>query len=168
MYALTNNNLLTPDRLPQLNLPPVELRIKKDLAGKVVIFDRIRHRWLKLTPEEWVRQNFISWLIEYLHYPLSLIAVETGINLNNTSRRCDTVIFRSDGRPLIIIEYKAPHITISQTTFDQIVRYNMVLHTPFLIVSNGLRHYCCQIDYTTDLYRFLPHIPDYREIPSII
>lgn len=160
--------MLSPYSLPQLNLPPIKLRIKKDSAGKVVIFDRLRHKWLKLTPEEWVRQNFISWLTEYLHYPISLIAVEIGITLNNTSRRCDTVVFSSDNRPLMIIEYKAPSVAISQPTFDQIVRYNMVLHTPFLVVSNGIRHYCCQIDYTTDSYSFLPYIPDYRDIFSLI
>ncbi len=168
MCALTNNSPFPLDKFPILNIPPIKLRIKKDLVGKVTIFDKLRHKWIKLTPEEWVRQNFISWLIEYLHYPSSLIAIETGITLNNTSRRCDTVVFKSDGTPMMIIEYKASHVSVSQNTFNQIVRYNMVLHTPFLIVSNGMKHYCCQIDYTTDSYRFLSHIPDYRELLSLI
>lgn len=168
MYALTNNSPYFHDKFPLLNIPPVKLRIKKDSVGKITIFDKIRHKWVKLTPEEWVRQNFVLWLIEYLHYPSSLIAIETGITLNDTSRRCDTIVFKSDGLPMMIIEYKAPNVAISQDTFDQIVRYNMVLHTPFLIVSNGLRHYCCQIDYTTGSYSFLPYIPDYRALSPII
>ncbi|MDE6804809.1 MAG: type I restriction enzyme HsdR N-terminal domain-containing protein [Muribaculaceae bacterium] len=166
MTAISDRHI--SGNFPLLNLPIAALRTKEDLNGRIRVFDELRHKWIKLTPEEWVRQNFISWLTTHLHYPSSLIAVETGITLNNTSRRCDTVIFYSDGTPLMIIEYKAPHITISQETFDQIVRYNMVLHTRFLVVSNGMKHYCCEINYTTGSYRFLPSIPDYKDILSLI
>lgn len=117
-----------------------------------------------LTPEEFVRQNFTSWLMGSLNYPPSVMANEIGIRLNGTLRRCDTVVFDPDGSPLMIVEYKAPTINVTQDVFDQIVRYNMVLHAKYLIVSNGLRHFCCRIDYNHDTYHFLPRIPDYAEM----
>lgn len=132
--------------------------------GILKIYDRLRKKAVALTPEEYVRQHFVNYLIEYLHYPASRMANEIGIQLNGTKKRCDTVIFGDDTLPLVIVEYKSPKIDITQEVFDQIVRYNMKLHAKYLIVSNGLRHYCCINDYLNDTYRFLPHIPPYEEL----
>lgn len=143
---------------PPLNLPPVDLRLR--LEGKILkVFDPLRKKFVALTPEEYVRQHFTAWMTEKLGYPASLMNNEVPLKLNNTSRRCDTVVFRSDGTPAIIVEYKAPTVAITQSVFDQIARYNMVLRSRFLIVSNGLRHFCCEMDYDKETYRFLPHVP---------
>ncbi|MDE6218244.1 MAG: type I restriction enzyme HsdR N-terminal domain-containing protein, partial [Muribaculaceae bacterium] len=123
-----------------------------------------RRKYVALTPEEYVRQHFTSWLINTLHYPASNIANETGIRVNNTLKRCDTVVISRDGSPFMIVEYKAPGVAISQATFDQIVRYNMELQAKYLVVSNGLHHYCCMIDYDRDTYHFIPKVPDYNEL----
>ncbi|MBR4722486.1 MAG: type I restriction enzyme HsdR N-terminal domain-containing protein [Muribaculaceae bacterium] len=150
--------------MQKLNLPEYsDVRICRD-GDALKIFDRIRKKFVALTPEEWVRQNFVNHLIENLGYPESLIANEHGIELNGTSRRCDTVVFDRYGLPAMIVEYKAPTVNITQDVFDQIVRYNLVLHARFLIVSNGLTHYCCQIDPSTGAYTFLPSIPDYEAV----
>ena len=128
------------------------------------VFDTLRKKYVTLTPEENVRQHFVNWLVNHLHYPASLMANEIGIELNGTKRRCDTVVFGADGNPMMIVEYKAPAISVSQKVFDQIVRYNMVLRARYLIVSNGMRHYCCVIDYAGNTYHFIPEIPDYRDL----
>lgn len=143
---------------PPLNLPRVELRLRKE-ENVVKVFDSLRSKYVVLTPEEYVRQNFTSWLIKELKYPKSLVSNEVSINLNNTRRRCDTVVFRSDGTPLMIVEYKAPTVAINQKVFDQIARYNMVLKSRYLVVSNGLNHYCCEMFYDADTYVFLQEIP---------
>lgn len=145
--------------MQKLNLPEAPLKLTREPDGTVKVFDPLRLKWLVLTPEEWVRQNFVAYLTGTLGYPAGLMGNEISIILNGTARRCDTVIFNRDGSPLMIVEYKAPHITISQQTFDQIVRYNMVLHARYLTVSNGLCHYCCKIDYQNHTYRFLPSVP---------
>ena len=128
------------------------------------VFDPLRQKYVALTPEEYVRQHFTSWMHTSLHYPLSIISNEIGIDFNGMKKRCDTVVFRPDGTPLIIVEYKAPDVAVTQAVFDQIVRYNMTLRARYLIVSNGLNHYCCVIDYASNSYHFIPDIPDYREI----
>lgn len=125
------------------------------------MFDPLRGKFVALTPEEWVRQNFVAHLISNKGYPASLLANEVAITLNGTSRRCDTVLYDRTLRPVMIIEYKAPHISLTQKTFNQVARYNIVLRTPWLILSNGLRHYCCHIDPATDTHRFLNDIPCY-------
>lgn len=143
---------------PPLNLPPVDLRLRMD--GKYLkVFDPLRRKYVALTPEEYVRQHFTAWMTDCLGYPGSLMSNEVSLKLNNTSRRCDTVVFRSDGSPAVIVEYKAPTVAITQRVFDQIVRYNMVLQSHFLIVSNGMYHFCCEMDYENETYRFLPNIP---------
>lgn len=130
------------------------------MEGKILkVFDPLRRKYVALTPEEYVRQHFTAWMTDSLGYPASLMNNEVSLKLNDTSRRCDTVVFRSDGTPAVIIEYKAPTVAITQNVFDQIARYNMVLQSRYLIVSNGLRHFCCEMDYENDTYRFLPHIP---------
>lgn len=143
---------------PPLNLPPVDLRLR--MEGNILkVFDPLRRKYVALSPEEYVRQHFTAWMTENLGYPASLMNNEVSLSLNDTKRRCDTVVFRSDGSPAVIVEYKAPTVAITQKVFDQIARYNMVLRSRFLIVSNGLCHFCCEMDYENESYRFLPHIP---------
>lgn len=147
----------------KLNLPTFDYKINRTRDG-LQIYDRLRRKFVALTPEEWVRQHFVEFIITHKGFPQSLIANEIGITLNNTRRRCDTVVYDNTATPLVIIEYKAPSVEISQATFDQIVRYNMVLQAKYLIVSNGLNHYCCSIDYTNQTYQFLKEIPSYSEL----
>ena len=150
----------------ELNLPSFDIRLQRDDEG-VKIFDRLRKKFIILTPEEWVRQHFVNYLINHKGFPESLMANEIGITLNGTRRRCDTVVFDKHGSPMVIVEYKASSIVISQSTFDQIVRYNMVLHARYLIVSNGMNHYCCRIDYDNMSYDFLKEVPDYADSEPI-
>lgn len=146
-----------------LNLPAFEAKI--DLRnGKNVIFDVIRKRYVTLTPEEWVRQHFVHYLIAHKGYPMSLLANEVMIKLNGTTKRCDTVLYRRDLSARMIVEYKAPHIEITQAVFNQITRYNMVLKVDYLIVSNGMQHYCCKMNYETQSYVFLRVIPQYADL----
>ena len=150
--------------MTELNLPKYNMRISRDRNNNIKIFDSIRKKFVSLTPEEYVRQHFTNWLINYLHYPMGLIANEVKISLNSTIKRCDTIVYSNTGDPMMIIEYKAPHISINQNVFDQIVRYNMVLKTKYLVVSNGMQHYCCIIDYENNSYQFIPNIPTYEEL----
>ena len=146
-----------------LNLPSFPFKLQQQ-NGKNVIFDALRKKYVALTPEEWVRQHFIRFLTDYKGYPKGLLANEVQLNLNGTKKRCDTVLFNKDLSARMIVEYKAPHVEITQAVFDQITRYNMVLKVDYLIVSNGLRHYCCHIDYNTMQYTFLPDIPAYTDL----
>ena len=146
-----------------LNLPTFEAKIRKE-GGKPAIFDVIRRRYVALTPEEWVRQHFVHYLLEHKGYPRSLMANEVQLALNGTRKRCDTVLYKRDLTPQMIIEYKAPHIEITQAVFDQIGRYNLALRVDYLVVSNGICHYCCRMDYEGGDYAFLPAIPGYAEL----
>ena len=149
--------------MPELNLPSFDKKvIQKD--GRPFIFDIIRRLYVALTPEEWVRQHFVHFLIGTKGYPQSLMANEVQLKLNGMSRRCDTVAYDRKLRPRVIVEYKAPTVNITQQVFDQICRYNMVLQVDYLIVSNGLAHYCCKVDNTTHTYTFLKDIPSYEEV----
>lgn len=146
-----------------LNLPtyPAKIAIRE---GKSVIWDSLRRRYVALTPEEWVRQHFVHYLLTSKGYPQALMANEVQIQLNNTRKRCDTVLYRRDMTARMIVEYKAPDVEITQKVFDQITRYNMALKVDYLMVSNGLRHYCCRIHYETCSYSFLSEIPYYTEL----
>ena len=146
-----------------LNLPPCLLKISND-AGKYSVFDVLRKKYIALAPEGWVRQHFVHYLIEHKGFPQALLANEVQIRLNATKKRCDTVLYRRDLSARLIVEYKAPSVEITQAVFDQITRYNMALKVDYLIVTNGLQHYCCQIDYTRQAYCFLPEIPAYSEL----
>jgi hypothetical protein len=148
----------------ELNLPEYDCKVKKREDGSWAIRDRLRGRWVSLTPEEWVRQHFVEWLITDRQFPASLMGNEVSLTQNGIARRCDTVVGDRTGTPLVIVEYKAPTVKVTQKTFDQIVRYNMVLHARYLIVSNGVEHYCCRMDYETDGYRFLESIPCYADL----
>lgn len=148
----------------KLNLPDYQFNIKKNDKGALVIFDILRHRFITLTPEEWVRQNFVQFLIQEKHFPEALMGNEVSLLQNGIKRRCDTLVADSEGSPFVIVEYKASSIPITQNVFDQIVRYNMVMKAKYLIVSNGLQHYCCKIDYENNSYSFLRDIPFYSEL----
>lgn len=144
-----------------LNLPVSDLRVTKR-DDKPVVFDIIRRRYVVITPEEWVRQHFVHFLLNHKGYPQALMANEVQVILNGTKKRCDTVLYRQDLTARMIIEYKAPDIEITQAVFEQITRYNMVLKVNYLVVSNGMQHYCCRMDYKNNRYTFLKDIPDYH------
>lgn len=148
----------------QLNLPAFDYRITRDDDNVTRIFDCLRGKSVALTPEEWVRQHFVNFLITERAYPRGLMANEVSLKLNRTSRRCDTLIYSRDGRPLVIVEYKAPTVAVTQTVFDQIARYNSVIGAPYLIVSNGMSHYCCRFDNDNQGYSFLRDIPRYENL----
>lgn len=146
-----------------LNLPKYETKIcERD--GKLQIFDPLRKCHVALTPEEWVRQHFVNFLIESRGFPATLMANEVAITVNGMKRRCDTVVYDRQLQPRVIVEYKAPTVKITKEVFAQISRYNLTLKVDYLIVSNGLQHYCCRMDYPNNSYSFLQEIPEYTKI----
>ncbi len=146
--------------MTELNLPPYNYKFKSS-ENKRFIFDTIRKKFMVLTPEEWVRQHFVHYLIRYKKYPVSLIAIEKQLTVNGLKKRTDILVFDKKGNPDIIVECKAPKIPIDQSTFDQIARYNLRLNAKYLIVTNGLQHFYCQMDFKNERYVFLENIPDY-------
>lgn len=144
-----------------LNLPSADIRIE-NRSGRLYVWDYIRRRWVVLTPEEWVRQHFSHWMTDRLGYPQARLGHEISLCMNGMSLRADAVFYDAQGAPFIILEFKAPHIAISQKTFDQICRYNRVMHVPYLIVSNGMQHYCCQVSEKEAV--FLKDVPDYTDL----
>ena len=152
---------------PPLNLPTPNLRLRKTADGRPQVYDELRKRFVVLTAEEWVRQHFVSFLVNECGYPQGLLANEVGITVGGASRRCDTVLYaREGGAPLLIVEYKAPQIVITESVFTQVQSYNSVLRAHYLIVSNGLQHFCCQLDYENHRVKFLPQVPHYSELIS--
>lgn len=147
----------------QLNFPSYSFKIKTE-DGKKLIFDRLRKKYVALQPEEIVRQHMISYLIEEKHYPASLMNNEISISYNGLDKRCDSVVYKNNAQPIMIIEYKAPSIKISQDTFDQIAVYNMKLHVDYLLISNGINHFCCKVDRESHQLHFLKDIPTYEEL----
>ena len=147
----------------QINLPAFDIKVSRR-NGKTFVFDILRQRYIALTPEEWVRQHFVNFLVHHRGFPQSLLANEIELHLNGMNRRCDTVLYRKDLTPRLIVEYKAPKIPINQKVFDQISRYNQVLHVDYLIISNGMEHYCCKMDYERLSYSFLHDIPFYTDL----
>ncbi|MFT5257960.1 MAG: hypothetical protein ACI8VJ_001068 [Polaribacter sp.] len=147
--------------MQKLNLPNYKFRLKSS-ENKTLIFDNLRKKYMVLTPEEWVRQHFVQFLIEEKKYPASLIALEKQLTLNNRKKRTDILVFNKEGNHDIIVECKAPQIKITQATFDQIARYNLKLQANFLIVTNGLDHFYCKMDFENETYIFLKDIPDYE------
>ena len=148
--------------MQDLNFPKFKYRLKSK-ENKVSIFDVIRKKFIILQPEEWVRQHCIHYLINTKKYPKSLINVEKELVVNGLKKRYDIVIFNSDGSIHLIVECKSPSIDISQSTFDQIARYNLALNASYLMVTNGLNHYYCQMDYEHQSYNFLRDIPSYKQ-----
>ena len=149
-----------------LNLPEFSFKIKKE-NDKYLIFDRLRKKYIHISPEEWVRQNFIEYLILEKKYPASLMANEVAIEYNGLKKRCDSLVYNNYGEIIAIIEYKAPNVKITQKVFDQIAVYNMQLKVNFLIVSNGLEHFCCQVNHEKMKYVFLQEIPSYEDLISL-
>lgn len=146
-----------------LNLPQYDIKMAVR-NGKTVIFDVLRRRFIRLTPEEWVRQHFINYLINHKGYPQALLANEIELTCGQKKLRCDSILYDTFAKPRMIIEYKAPDIAITQKTFNQITAYNILLKVDYLIVSNGIKHYCCKTDYENHSYTFLKDIPTYNEI----
>ena len=146
-----------------LNLPPFAVRLR-EVDGQQQVFDFLRRRYVALTPEEWVRQHFVHFLVEHKGYPKGLLANEVELRVGEKRLRCDSVVYGRDLKPRMIVEYKAPDITLTQRVFDQIAIYNMLLHVDYLVVSNGLQHYCCRMDYESHSCRFLSDIPDCQSL----
>ena len=149
--------------MDQLNLPPYPIRITQK-GEKRYIFDSLRRKYVALTPEEWVRQHFVHFLIDHKGYPKGLLANEVELKIGEKRLRCDTLLYTSDPPPRMIIEYRAPTIQLQQKTFDQISAYNLLLKVDYLVVSNGLQHHCCKMDYDARSYSFLEAIPDYEKL----
>ncbi len=147
-----------------LNLPTYSFKIKCAPNGKKQIYDRIRKRYVALTPEEYVRQNFVEFLIQEKNYPPSLIANEISITYNGLKKRCDTLVYKKNGTIGMIIEYKAPHIEITQTTFDQLAIYNMKLNVNKFVITNGLTHFYGEVDAENATYHFFDSIPPYESL----
>ena len=148
--------------LQELNFPKFSFRFKNK-ENKISIFDVIRKRFVILQPEEWVRQHCIHYLIDYKGYPKSLINIEKELIINSLRKRYDIVIFNSDGSIHLIVECKAPSININQNVFDQIALYNLSLNATYLMISNGINHYYCQMDFKKEKYHFLKDIPEYTQ-----
>lgn len=143
-----------------LNLPSFDIRCRES-GGRPSVFDVLRRRYVALTPEEWVRQHFVHYLMACKGYPKGLLANEVELRVGDKKLRCDTLLYAPDSRPCMIIEYKAPSIVLTQRVFDQISVYNHLLHVDYLVVSNGLEHFCCRMDYESRSYAFLREIPMY-------
>jgi hypothetical protein len=146
--------------MQKLNFPDYTFRFKNS-ENKVAIFDEIRKKFIVLTPEEWVRQHVVRFLTEQKNFPISYINVEKVLKINGITKRYDVVVFNPDGTIFLAVECKAPGVPISQSTFDQIARYNMTLKAVHLMVTNGLNHYFCQMDHKAEKYIFLPDAPHY-------
>jgi hypothetical protein len=146
-----------------LNLPQFNFNIRQKDSYKE-IFDISRKKFVKLTPEEWVRQNFLMFLISVKNFPDTLITVEKSLKYNKLAKKADILVYDNTATPRILVECKASHIKISQNVFAQIARYNFALKVDYLIVTNGIDHYCCKMDYTNNSFEFVEDIPDYRSL----
>ena len=146
--------------LPKLNLPNSELKIKL-VEETTQVFDEVRKKYFKLTTEEWVRQNFIHYLNKEKNYPFGLMGVEKMVKYNSLKTRADIVIYNREGMPSVIVECKAPNVKITQDAFNQIAKYNYKLRVKYLVVTNGLQHFCCEMDYENNKITFLEEIPEY-------
>ena len=147
----------------ELNLPAYDIRVG-GTREKPTVFDFLRRRYVALTPEEWVRQHFTHWLIGHKGYPKGLLANEVELRVGEKRLRCDSILYNKVSQPQMSIEYTAPSVKLQQRVFDQISTYNLLLHVDYLIVSNGIHHYCCRMDYERGSYAFLPDIPDYLQL----
>lgn len=147
----------------QLNLPPFDIKLRGTRQSPQIL-DVLRHRYVALTPEEWVRQHFVHFLIEHRNFPAALLANEIQLKVAGKTLRADTVLYNKQMRPIMIVEYKAPNIAITQKVFDQITAYNMLLHVYYLVVTNGLQHYIFCISQDGKKYLHLEDVPFYEEI----
>jgi len=149
--------------LKQLNLPQYSFKISGNENNEMIL-DTVRRKYVRLTPEEWVRQNFIQYLVNEGKYPAGLLGVEVMFRLNKLKRRVDILVHNRQGRPVMIVECKAPEVKIDDKVFDQIVCYNIGLKVPYIVVTNGIDHYACKVDHTTGKYEFLLVIPLYEDL----
>jgi len=149
--------------MPSLNLPPVSLKYKTE-NNKRLVFDTVRKKYVVLTPEEGVRQHFVHYLMSQLDYPAGLIAIETVVKINTLNQRADVVVYNRKGKPVMIIECKAPKVKIDNSVFEQAARYNLSLGVDYLLVTNGIKHYCAQLDKENRSYKMLKAIPGFDEI----
>lgn len=147
----------------RLNLPSFDIKLRGQ-QERPQVFDPLRRRWVALTPEEWVRQHFVNWLTACLGYPAQLMTNEVRLSIGQKELRADSVLYDRQLRPRMIIEYKAPSVAVTQRVFDQIVAYNMQLHAEYLVVSNGLSHYCCKRSDDGKKYLFLDTVPYYENL----
>ena len=149
--------------MQELNLPRYEISVKRN-GKRLTIFDFLRRRHVTLTPEEWVRQHFVHFLVEHKGYPKGLLANEVELSVGEKSLRCDSILYDSNLKPRMIVEYKAPSVAVTHKVFQQIATYNLLLHVDYLVVSNGLTHYCVKMDYDNQKYLFLEDIPEYKNL----
>jgi hypothetical protein len=147
-----------------LNLPNIEARTRLDSKGKLEIFDTIRKKFVRLTPEEWVRQHFLQFMVLQLGFPANLIVVEAALKYNNMVKRFDILAYRADGKPCFVVECKSPDVEITQAVFDQVAMYNMTLTVDYLAVTNGMLHYFCRIDHEKRTYTFLKDAPTFGKL----
>lgn len=143
-----------------LNLPPIALKLSR-INNKIYVFDVLRKKNLVLTPEEWVRQHWVHFLHDYKDYPKSLMKIEGGLVVNDMQKRSDLVIYNAQGEKIILAEFKAPHVKITSKTFEQISTYNTKHRIPYLLVSNGIEHHFCKIDFDNATFEFIEDIPNY-------
>lgn len=148
--------------MQDLNFPAYVFRFK-NRENKRLIFDVIRKKFVSLQPEEWVRQHVIHYLLQSKNYPSSLINVEKQLVVNQIKKRYDLVVFSPEGNITLLVECKSPRETVSQEVFDQIARYNLALRARYLMVTNGLEHFYCQMDFKAEHYTFLPELPGYKK-----
>ena len=149
--------------MQELNLPRYEISVKRN-GERLTIFDFLRRRHVALTPEEWERQHFVHFLVEHKGYPKGLLANEVELSVGEKNLRCDSILYDPSLKPRMIVEYKAPSVVVTQKVFQQIATYNLLLHVDYLVVSNGLTHYCVKMDYDNQKYLFLDDIPDYKNL----
>ena len=148
--------------MQKLNFPTYTFRLKNS-ENKIAIFDEIRKKFIVLTPEEWVRQHVVSFLLQEKKYPKSYINVEKLIKVYGLNKRYDVVVYQPNGAIYLLIECKAPEVIVTQDTFDQIARYNLKLKAKYLMITNGLNHYFCEMDFENEKYVFLSDLPDFEK-----
>jgi hypothetical protein len=143
-----------------LNLPTYSIKIKS-INGLDWIYDRFRRKYVRFTPEEWVRQNFALYLVHEKSFPASRIIIEKYLKINKMAKRCDIIFYNDSGLPDLMVECKSPKTKIGQETFEQVSVYNLAFKVKYLIITNGLKHYCCRVDFDTRQVHFMQEIPDY-------
>lgn len=149
--------------MKQLNLPGFEFKTRT-VANQLQIFDPVRRKYVALTPEEWVRQHFVHFLIEHRNVPMSHITVEKSIRVSHLAKRADIIVFKGGMKPILAVECKAPSIEVNEEVFYQILRYNMTLRVDYLVVTNGLRHIYCKVNYDHQKAIFIEDIPFYEQL----
>ena len=150
--------------MEKLNFPEYPFRIREE-GGSTMIFDFIRKKWVTMTPEEWVRQNMMMYLIHDMNYPAGLMKVEASLTVNKLRKRADIVVYSPAGIPVLAVECKSPRVSLSYGTFEQLARYNLSLQVPLLIITNGIKHYCCKVNLKSQTFEVLDSIPPFIRSP---